>query len=76
MNQRHASSARRHGRRIIIFLGALFGVAALLLWARNTLAVDLCGAPGAQFKHALALVFAVTAVAGLLQALKSKLSPI
>ena len=52
---RHISN--RPGGAILFIPGMFMGVAILLLWSWNTMAVDLFKMPTAQFEHALALEF-------------------
>ena len=47
--------SKRQGRTILFAAGIVTGLALLLLWSWNTLAVDLFKMPTAQFKHAFAL---------------------
>lgn len=64
MNERtHAFRRRGHA----ILMAALFFLVsgALLLWAWNTIAIELLQAPAIRFKHVLALQAAVTALAAL-----------
>tara|TARA_B100000315_G_scaffold257852_1_gene308104 strand:+ start:1446 stop:1691 length:246 start_codon:yes stop_codon:yes gene_type:complete len=66
MNQRDPTHIGRHGRRIAITIGFLLGAAVLVLWAWNTVAVDLFDAPHAQYKHALAALAGLLALASLM----------
>ena len=65
MSEPTLARPRRWGHAaLIVALTVLLGGVALL-WAWNTLAVDLFQAPAAQFKHALALQAAIAAIVAL-----------
>ena len=60
----HARPRRWGKAALIVALSVVLGGVAML-WAWNTLAVDLFQAPAAQFKHALALQAAIAAIVAL-----------
>lgn len=70
---------RRWGHSALVTLLAVVGGGVLLLWAWNTLAVDLFGLPAARFKHALALEAGIAALTllplGLARALRRGPAP-
>jgi hypothetical protein len=66
----------RHGGRDLVrrFAGLIAAIligAVLLLWAWNTVATELLGAPQAGFRHGLAFAAAVAGVAVLIAIAKS-----
>jgi hypothetical protein len=56
---------RRWGHAALIVLATLLVGGVMLLWAWNTLAVDLFQAPEIRFKHVLAFEFAIAALTAL-----------
>jgi hypothetical protein len=62
---------RARAALVVALAGALGGV--LMLWAWNTVAAELFGAPEIRFKHALALQAGVAGLAALPLALFRKL---
>jgi len=50
----HERTSRRFGHRVLLYGGAAGLWAILLLWAWNTLAVELFAAPPMGFRHAVA----------------------
>ena len=68
--------SHEHGRRDLVrrlagLIAALLVGALLLLWAWNTVAAELLGAPPAGFRHALAFAAAIAGMAALIGAAKS-----
>lgn len=61
----------RHVRRFAGLIAAVLIGALLLLWAWNTVAAELLGAPAAGFRHALALAVALAAAGVVIGAAKS-----
>lgn len=63
MSENHQNHTRGKAKSIIIGIAVLLTASTLLLWSWNTLAVDLFQLPEAQFKHAVAALGALMAVA-------------
>ena len=52
----------RHGKSIALSIAFLFISSSIVLWAWNTLAVDLFAQPEMQFKHGFAFMLAIFAI--------------
>ncbi|RME65174.1 MAG: hypothetical protein D6782_06760 [Alphaproteobacteria bacterium] len=65
MPDRSATHHRRWGHAALTLALAILLGGVMLLWAWNSLAVDLLGAPQARFKHALALEAGLVALTAL-----------
>ncbi len=61
--RRQGLNLRRHGQLALKGLAVILLAAVITLWAWNTLAGDLFAAPIAEFRHAVAAVLALSALA-------------
>ena len=65
MSDANIANPRRWGRAAAVAALAILLGGLLMLWAWNTIAVDLFQAPAAKFWHALALEAAIAALVAL-----------
>jgi hypothetical protein len=65
MIDRTTEHPRRWGHAALIVLATLLVAGVMMMWAWNTLAVDLFQAPDIRFKHVLAFEFAIVALTAL-----------
>lgn len=54
---------RRHGRNLVLSIAFLLIGSIVVLWAWNTLAVDLFGQPEMKFRHGFAFMMTIFVVA-------------
>ena len=65
MTDRKQKRPHRWGHATLIILATVLVAGIAMLWAWNTLAVDLFQAPAIGFKHVLAFQFAIAALTAL-----------
>lgn len=65
MTDRKEKRPHRWGHATVMILLAVLLSGALMLWAWNTIAVELFQAPAIRFKHALAFQAAIAALTAL-----------